>query len=195
MSKAEFLRALRANLGQMPPEELAKQLAYYEELIDDMLEDGMSEQDAMAKLGDPAAVAQELLTQLPLATLVKTGVRPKGGWTVPLILLMILGAPCWLPIVISIGAVLLSLLIVLWVLVLVYAVVVLALGLSAIAILAAVPFGLVSVSPWLAFGASLICGGLCVLGALAVPPICRGAAKLCASLFRGIKSLFIRKEK
>lgn len=194
MSKLEFIRALRGALGQMPPEERETQIAYYEELIDDMCEDGMSEEEAVAHLGDPAAVAQELLSQLPLSTLVKTGMRPKGGWTALTIILLVLGAPVWLPLLISALVIVLSLLLVLWVLVLVYAVVVLALGVSAVASLAAVPFGIVSFPLLPALGAALVCGGLCVLLALGLPPLCRAAGRFCAWMFKKIKSLFIKKE-
>ena len=72
MSKQEFLEALRAALAQMPAEEREKQIAYYDELIADMCEDGMSEAEAVAHLGDPRAIAEELLTALPLGTLIKT---------------------------------------------------------------------------------------------------------------------------
>ena len=51
MNKAEFLDTLRRALSQLPPEELEKQIAYYEELFADMREDGLSEQEAAAKLG------------------------------------------------------------------------------------------------------------------------------------------------
>ena len=58
MNKAEFLDALRRALSQLPPEELDKQIAYYEELFADMQEDGLSEEEAAAKLGDPAQIAR-----------------------------------------------------------------------------------------------------------------------------------------
>ena len=46
MNKQEYLSALEYALEQMPPEEREKQLAYYDELICDMCEDGMSEEEA-----------------------------------------------------------------------------------------------------------------------------------------------------
>ena len=43
MNKSEFLRILRQCLGQLPAEEREQNIAYYEELFSDMLEEGMSE--------------------------------------------------------------------------------------------------------------------------------------------------------
>ena len=44
MTKAEYLDRLRKRLELMPPEEREKQLAYYDELFSDMLEDGTTEE-------------------------------------------------------------------------------------------------------------------------------------------------------
>ncbi|MBQ6464705.1 MAG: DUF1700 domain-containing protein [Oscillospiraceae bacterium] len=194
MNKAEFLDTLRRALSQLPPEELEKQIAYYEELFADMQEDGLSEQEAAAKLGDPTQIAQELLIELPLGTLVKSCVKSAGRLSGLNIVLLVLGFPVWFPLLLSFGAVLLAVLIVLWSLVLSFGVVVLALGIVAVAAPIGLFVKLVSASPLLLIGSALIAGGLCVLGALALKPLCRGMAKLCTAIFKGIKSLFIKKE-
>ena len=194
MSKLEFMDALRRALAQLPPEELDKQLAYYDELFSDMLEDGLSEQEAAERLGDPARIAQELLTELPLGTLVKTRVKAAGGLSGLNIALLVLGFPLWFPLLLSFGAVLLAILVTLWSLALALAAVVLALGLSSVALTLAIFVRVVSASPVLLIGAALIVGGLCVLCALALRPLCRGLARLSAGLFKWIKSLFIKKE-
>ena len=195
MTKLEFLASLRAHLEQMPPEERERHLTYYEELFEDMLEDGMSESEIAEHLGEPAVIAEELLTELPLGTLVKSRVRPRDGWTVLNIALLVLGSPIWLPLLLTLAVVLLVLLLVLWILVLSFGIVVLALGLSVPSVIVGAILGYVSVAATLGVvGEALICGGLCILGVIALPPVFRGAAKLCAGLFRWIKSLFIRKE-
>ena len=110
MSKQEFLEALRAALAQMPAEEREKQIAYYDELIADMCEDGMSETEAVAHLGDPRAIAEELLTALPLGTLIKTSMKPKKDWSPLAIVLIVLGFPVWFPLIVSFFAIVLSVL-------------------------------------------------------------------------------------
>jgi uncharacterized membrane protein len=195
MNRQEYLEKLRRALAQMPPGELEKQIAYYDELISDMCEDGMSETEAVAKLGDPAAVAAELLTALPLGTLVKSRVKSASGLSGLTIALLVLGFPLWFPLLVSFGAVLLSLLVTLWSLVLSFAAVVLSLGVAAIAAPFALVFGYVEGSPLMIIGASLAAAGLCVLGAAALPLAVRGSARLCRAVGRGIKSIFIKKEK
>lgn len=195
MNKREFLDALRGALAQMPPEELEKQLAYYEELIADMCEDGMSETEAVAHLGDPAAIAEELLTALPLGTLVKSRIRSESKAPALIIVLLVLGFPVWFPLIVSVFAVVLSVFITLWALALSLGAVVLALGLSALAVPIAAVTGVVSgASPLVIVGTMLTAAGLCVLGALAIPPLWRGIARLFRACVRGVKSIFIKKE-
>ena len=51
MNKTEFLDALRHALGKLPSYEVEQSIAFYAEMIDDRIEDGMSEQEAVAALG------------------------------------------------------------------------------------------------------------------------------------------------
>ena len=195
MSREEFLDKLRRALAQMPPEELEKQIAYYDELISDMCEDGMTEAEATAKLGDPNAIASELLAALPLGTLVKTRIKSAGALSALNIVLLVLGFPVWFPVLAAVFAVALSVLVTLWSLVISFGAVVLSLGLAALAIPAALVFGFAEGSPLVLIGLALACAGLCVLGALLLGPLCRGMAALCRALVRGVKSIFIKKEK
>ena len=43
MNKAQFMKQLEQNLAQLPWEEIRKRIDYYEEMIDDRMEDGMTE--------------------------------------------------------------------------------------------------------------------------------------------------------
>ena len=60
MTKLEYLDQLRSCLGQLPPEEAEKAAIYYGELIDDMTEDGYTEQEAVQALAPPAQPLQGL---------------------------------------------------------------------------------------------------------------------------------------
>ena len=195
MNKQDYLDALRRALEQMPPEEWEKQLAYYDELICDMCEDGMSEEEATARLGNPGAVAQELLAALPLSTLVKTRISSGGSLSPLVIALLVLGFPLWFPLLVSFGAVLLSLLITLWAIFISYAAVVFALLASALALAVALPLGYVEGSPLMAVGLLLASAGAGILLALALPPLARLLGRATKALGRGVKSIFIKKEK
>ena len=63
MNKEEFMLALRGYLAGMPKADLERTLQYYREMIDDRMEDGMSETQAVADVGDPAELAASILLE------------------------------------------------------------------------------------------------------------------------------------
>ena len=194
MNKSEFLRILRQRLGQLPAEEREQNIAYYEELFSDMLEEGMSEEEAAAHLGDPEQIAREILAEQPLPRLVKSRVRPSGGWTALSITLIVLGSPVWLPLLIALAAVLLSVFVVIWALILSVLAAALAVGVSAVALLLAAIFGYLKISGFLLTGLALICVGLCLLTGLLAAALCRAAVRGGKWLWRQIKKLLVKKE-
>ena len=195
MNKQEYLEKLRAALAQMPPEERERQIAYYDELISDMCEDGLSETEATARLGEPKDVAAELLAALPLGTLVKSRIKSAGGLSTLTVVLLVLGFPLWFPLLMAFFAVVISVLATLWALAISLGVVVLALGITAVAVPIGIVTGLIEGSTLMLAGYALAAAGLCVLGVLGLPPLFRGMVKLCRAFGRGVKSIFIKKEK
>ena len=194
MNKSEFLHILRSCLGQLTAEEREQNIAYYEELFSDMLEEGMSEEEAAAHLGDPEQIAREILAEQPLPRLVKSRVRPSGGWTALSITLIVLGSPVWLPLLIALAAVLLSVFVVIWALILSVLAAALAIGVSAVALVLAAIFGYLKISGFLLTGLALICVGLCLLTGLLAAALCRAAVRGGKWLWRQIKKLLVKKE-
>ncbi len=192
MTKAEYLERLRACLGQMPPEEREKQLAYYEELLDDMLEDGLSEAEAASQLGAPETVASELMAEMPMAALVKSRVQAGGKPSALTVVLLVLGAPLWLPLLLAVFAVLLSLLITLWAVGLSVGIAVPAVGLAAVALGVGTLFGQAALPLLMAIGAIAGGAGLAILGALLLGVIAKGLAKLCRAIWRGCKKMLVK---
>lgn len=196
MSKADFLRLLERALTQLSEEERQKNLEYYSELLDDMMEEGMTEAEATAKLGSPNQIAQSILQEMPLGKLVTTRMKPKSGWTPLAIVLAVVGSPVWVPLLLAGIAVVLAVFVSIWALG--FAVVAVVLGLAVavvatpiIAIRAAtltLPVGL------LLLGAGLVLLGLCVLGGLMAVELCKLLWQLTVWLAHKIKGLFIRKE-
>lgn len=196
MTKREFLDILRRGLCQLPPEEVEKRLAYYEELLNDMTEDGMTEQEATARLGDPSDLAREILQEQPMATLVKSRMKPKNGWTAAGIVAVVLGSPIWLPILLAVLIVALSVYVVIGALVVgLFAVVLgIAVGGAALVFGAFFAVGLGFPMALLAFAGGLVALGLGILGFFGAWAAAKGLFRLTRAIFRGIKSLFIRKE-
>ena len=196
MTKADFLQLLERALAQLPEEERRRNLEYYSELLDDMLEEGMTEAEATAKLGSPGQIAQNILQEMPLSQLVSTRMKPQSGWTPLAIILAVVGSPVWVPLLLAAAAVVLALFVSIWALGAAAVAVVVGLAVAVvaapiIAVRAAVltlPLGL------LLLGAGLVLLGLCVLGGLMAVELCKLLWQLTVWLAHKIKGLFIRKE-
>ena len=105
MNQEIFLQTLRLRLQALPEAERERCVEDYRGMILDRMEDGASEEEAIAELGSPEEIARQILEEVPLTTLVKERVRPKRslrGWELAL---LILGAPVWLPLMIAACAV------------------------------------------------------------------------------------------
>ena len=196
MTKSEYLQALKRGLGQLSTCEREKQLDYYEELLNDMIEDGMTEQDAAARLGDPIALSMKILQDQSLFQLVKHKVRPKRGWTGAAVAALILGAPIWISVLIALLAVALSIYAVLGVLVLSLFAVVLAIGISGIAFLIGAVITMPATFPLslLVLGGGFFLLGVGILAFLGSVAAAKWLLVMTRALYRWIKSLFIQKE-
>lgn len=76
MKKYEFLYRLQHSLASLPEADRTGHCGFYEELIDDMAEDGIPEEEAVARLGDPEELAGSILRQEG----VTTEKASSGGW-------------------------------------------------------------------------------------------------------------------
>lgn len=113
MNKQNFLHMLENELYALPESDRREFVDYYSEIIDDRMEDGMSEEEAVEQLGMPSAAARKILLDMPFKTVVKTikPKRPIAAWET---VLLIVGAPLWIPILIALVAICLSVYVALW---------------------------------------------------------------------------------
>ncbi len=200
MSRDAFIGELRHRMAGLPRETVERTVEYYSELLADSLEDGLSEEEAVARLGSLDEIVANAVRETPLTQIVQTRVRERkkrggSGWIVAL---LILGAPVWIPLLIAFLAVLLALYVALWaVVVALWAAVgaVILTGLAAVALGVAelcrmhLPQGLVLL------GGGLAGLGLCALLFLLVRLLTVGAVKLCKLIWVGVKSLFVGKSR
>ena len=197
MKREEYLDRIRALLQNLPPEDLERSLAFYAESIADRMEDGMSEEEAVASMESPEEAANAILLEQPLPTLVKVRVKERRQLSTLEILLLVLGFPLWLPLLLTALVLVFTFILLTWVLVLVPASVCLALGASAIAVLFAGVLSLTKIAlPALlaAPGAALVLAGLAILAGFVVLGTLRLALIVTRALVRGLKPLLIRKE-
>lgn len=197
MDKKEFLSALEARLAGLPEADRRSSLDFYAEMLDDLMEGGMSEQEAVASLGSVDAIAQEILMDTPLPKLIKAKMKPKRRMRAWEIVLIAVGSPVWFPILIALFAVALSLYITLWAVVLSLYAADLAFAVSAPASIIAAIALFVSGKPAAALlflGAGLVLVGLTVLWLLLCNLTAKGVWQLGKLTLRGIKACFVRKE-
>ncbi len=192
MNKQEFLAELKGRLHALGEVEIKKTLAYYSEIIDDRVEEGMSEEDAVNCMEPVGAIAERTLQEAPLGTLLRA--RKPGRLSAVTIVLLVLGSPVWLPILVAAAAIALSLFIVLWSLVASLWAVLLAFAVAGLASVASAPFvsGMTNVLMNLGAGLTLV-GAAALLYTPAVMVVRCGLSWMTA-VGRRIKSILIRKE-
>ena len=197
MTKLEFLSALRKNLSGLPEADIDERLAFYAEAIDDRVEDGFSEDEAVAEMGNPNEVAIQIIKDTPITKIVKERVSPKRSLKAWEIILIILGAPIWLSLLIAVFAVLLSV----WVAVFSVVVSLWAVAVSLVAMLiGGIAAGVVIIvkgGVWQGIallGAGLACAGVGILLFIGCLYAVKGIVFLTKKIAVGLKKAFIRKE-
>ena len=197
MNKEEFLNALRSALAGLPQEDIEERLAFYSESIDDRVEDGLTEEEAVEAIGTVDEVRDQIMAEIPLSKLVREKMRPKGRLRAWEIILLVLGAPLWIPLLIAALAVLFSIYVCIWALVIsVYAV--------ELALVGGVIAGVGSTVMYLkegnfagalfSAGAAVLCAGLAILLFFGCIKLTKAVVKLTARMLLGIKNSFVGKE-
>ena len=194
MNKKEFLRVLSRSLRGMPRTERAQSLEYYGEMIQDRMEEGLSEEEAVARLGSADEIARQILES--------NGVQGKNRgrapvWMIALIALIVLGSPLWLTLLFAFLAVVLAAYIVAWSLIAaLYAVL---LGMAVCGPFGALCFVAETVKGTFVLAALLLGAGCVLLGLalLALPWINRATvavARASAWCAQGILRIFERRK-
>lgn len=197
MTKSEFLDCLGGLISEYPSDETNKSLDYYSEMIDDRIEDGMTEAEAIASLGSVHDIANQIKCELPLTTLVKQKAleKTKGeGIPVWVIVLLVLGAPVWIPLAISISAVLLSIYITVWAFNFAFWVADLSIGISSIvtifaAIISIFTGGFLSFLIYL--GGAIVLAGLAIILAIGCFYMSKGIIAGTVWLFKQLKKSIV----
>ncbi len=197
MTKQEFIDALRAKLSGLPKKDVEERISFYSEMIDDRIEEGMSEEEAVSQIGSSDEVASQIVSEIPLTRIVKEKIKPKKSLEAWEIVLLVLGAPVWLPLLFAAVSVIFSLYIVLWsVIISLWSV-----EISFIAVSVAGVFsGVIHVITGSVFagialiGAGITFAGLSVFLFFGCKGATRGILLLTQKIAFGIKNLFLRKE-
>lgn len=114
MNKQEFISNLRQKLSGLPTREVEERLAFYSEMIDDRVEEGLTEEDAVAEIGSVDGVASQIIADIPLVKIAKEKIKPKRRMRAWEIVLLAVGSPVWLSLAIVALAVIFALYVALW---------------------------------------------------------------------------------
>lgn len=197
MNKEEFLTTLRAELEKKSVSNIDNMIEYYDEMICDRVEDGMSEEDAINSMGSIATIVNEAVLDKTIPTLMKEKVSKShkeakaNGHSVLWVILAIVGFPIWLPLVITFAVVIFVLFLTLWILVLTCFIVLISFALGAVACLAFPFFAFSMPSFLLSFGAALVLGGLAVLLWKPICALAKALVGLIKDFLRAVKRLFV----
>lgn len=108
MTKIQFVMSLQDQLAGLPRDELEQRLEFYSEMIDDRIEEGMTEAEAVDAIGSVEEIVAQIIAETPLVKIAKEKIRPKRRLKTWEILLLVLGSPLWLPLLVAAGAVILA---------------------------------------------------------------------------------------
>lgn len=109
MSKQEFLARLRNGLSGLPENDVEERLSFYSEMIQDLMEDGLSETEAVSAVGSVDDIIEQVVAETPLVAIARERIKLKRRMSTAEIILLILGSPIWLSLLIGAFAVILSL--------------------------------------------------------------------------------------
>lgn len=195
MNKKEFLSALRDRLSGVPQQELEERLSFLEEGIDDRMEEGLSEEEAVASMGEIAEIVAQIVADVPLAKLVKEKVQKRRRLRTWEIVLLAVGSPIWVSLLISVFAVVIALYACLWAVVGTLWSVPASLAACGIAGIAAMVFCSIMGSPipgLALLGIGIFAAGLAIFATVGCLAAVRGAVCLTKIIARGTKLLFVR---
>ena len=195
MTKAEFLSELEVKLSGLPTAEVSEHIAFYSEMIDDRVEEGLTEEVAVAELGGVKRVASGIIADIPLAKLARKRLEPKRSIESWKIVLIILGSPLWISLAAAVLAVILSFYIAVFSVVLSLWTLFAALAASALGGILAGPVIIFTggiTHGFLLISAALIAAGIAILTFFGCICATRGARWLIRALLVGIKKLFIK---
>lgn len=197
MNKEDFLDELAKRLSGLPQEDIDERIAFYREMIYARMEEGLSEEEAIASIGSVDEVVRKIMAEYPLTTLVKDKVRPKRKLETWEIILLVLGFPLWFPLLIGAFAIVLSIYITIWA-------VIISLFAADFSCLAGCLGGLVGIFQYLrvgnfsgalfSVGAALVFAGVAILMFIACIYIAKTVIILTRKVVLAIKNSFVGKE-
>lgn len=196
MNKNEFLSILNKRLTGLPEDDTQKLLDYYSEIIDDRIEEGLSETEAVEAFGSVDSIVSQILMDTSLPKLVKIKAKSSRRFKVWEIILLALGSPLWVSLLLAVMLIIIALYIILWSVIVSLYSIDLSFALSAVV---GILGGMILLFTGeilqgiLMLGIGLFCVGVAILMYAAVSQVTKGILYISKKILQGIKTCFIRK--
>lgn len=162
MNKEQLLTEVKQKISALPQNDIEKSLDYYSEIIDDYIEDGLSEEQAIEQIGTVDEIVSQIMTDVTVDKTTKK--RKRRVWE---IVLLAVASPIWLPVLIAALVVIAAVYIVIWAVVIVLYAVVVSFAAAAICGIFGGAVLLIFAQNYpqalLLFGAGLISAGIAIL--------------------------------
>ena len=110
MTKTTFIDTLRELLQSLNEDECNKFISYYEEIIEDYKENGLTEEEVIKKIGTPQSIADNILSEQNSIN-IKV---PSFSSKILNVILLILGFPLWGSLLLALVLLILSVYIIIW---------------------------------------------------------------------------------
>ena len=181
MTKTEFLEKLQVKLYGLPKADIDERVSFYGEMIDDRMEDGLSEEEAVSDIGTLDSIVSDILSETPISKLVKEKIKPKRKLKTWEIVLLAVGSPIWFPLLLAAGIVAFTVYIVFWSVIISFWAVFVALAASSAGCIASsialffVGRGIEAVA---LIGAAMVCAGLSIFAFFGCKEATKGILKL-----------------
>lgn len=194
MYKKEFLELLESKLQGLPKEDIEDRINFFDEMITDEVEEGKTEEEAVAEIGNVDDVVREIAKETSLVKLVKEKIKPKRKIKAWEIVLLIILFPIWFPLLVVSSVLLLVFCMLVWILLIIVLSLLVSSGGYVIAGSLAFVLNMFHGDfnmPLL--GAVLMCAGLALISIVLIKPVFLLSLKISKNILIGIKQTFIRK--
>lgn len=194
MTKNEFLAELKRYLSALPSEDVQASLDYYGEMIDDRIEEGISEEEAVGAIGSAKDIAAQVMEEIPITKLVKAKIKPKRTLRAWEVIFLVLGSPIWVTLLLAAVIVVFSVYISLWACVIsLYAADLCFFACALAGIIGFFAAGNIGAGLFL-LGAGVLLAGLGILGFFGCKALTIAMYRLSKLILKGIRNCFINRE-
>ena len=197
MNKQDFLEKLRQGLAGLPQEDIEERVLFYREMIEDRMEEGCPEEEAVSRVGEVEEIIPQIIADIPITRIVRARMAPRKKMKAWEIVLLAVGSPIWLALGISALAVICSLYLALWSVLISFWSVFASLaagGLAGFMVGAVLTVGGTFQTGVALIGAGLVLAGLSVFTFIGCRAATKGTLFLTKKIALWIKNLFIKKE-